>query len=99
MVSGPVCTALAFPGLLVWELLNQMMGNWVFALMVLIAGLIIFGVVTVLTGFEILELIPLLSVVIDWLELLMMSPVGQILFIYLVVSLGIAFDLISCNIL
>lgn len=99
MVSGPVCSFLAFPAAVVWDLLVQMMGNWAFALTVLVAGLIVFGVVTVLTSFEILELIPLLSVVIDWLELLFLSPFGQILFIYLVLSLGVFSGLIPCNIL
>jgi hypothetical protein len=97
MVSGPVCTFLALPGMMLWDFLLQVMSNWVFALTVLIAGIIVFGIITVLTSFEILELIPLLSVVIDWLELLFLSPFGQIIFIYFVISLGVFSGLIPCN--
>jgi len=97
MVSGAVCSFLGFPGILVWDFLNQVMGNWALSLVVLTAGLVVFGVLTVLTSFEILELIPVLSVVIDWLEIFFITPVGQIVFLYLVLSLGIAFNVIPCS--
>jgi hypothetical protein len=97
MVASAICTLLALPGDLIRHTLNAMLGNPVFTLIVLIGLVFLFGLITVITSFEILELVPILSFMIDWLELLTLSPIGPIVYIYLAISLGISYGVIPCT--
>jgi hypothetical protein len=97
MVASAICTLLALPGDIIRHTLNAMLGNWMLTLLVVIAFVFLFGLITVITSFEILELIPILSFMIDWLELLTLSPIGPIVYIYLAISLGISYGVIPCT--
>ena len=97
MVASAICTLLALPGDIIRQTLNAMLGNWILTAAVLIGLVFLFGLITVITSFEILELVPILSFMIDWLELLTLSPIGPLVYIYLAVSLGISYSLIPCT--
>lgn len=97
MVSGPVCTLLALPAMMLWDFLLAVTSHWIIAFLVLIAGFVILGAAMILIGIEIFELVPLLSVLIDWLELILVSPVGPAIFVYMLLSFAIASGVVPCG--
>jgi hypothetical protein len=84
MLHGLVCRFLTAPGTAAITVYETITAHW----LVSIAVVILFIALLIATQFEILELIPLLSVIIDWGELLF-SEVGLVFVAYLLLSAAI----------
>jgi hypothetical protein len=81
MLHALICAFLTAPGTAAITVYDLITTHW----LVVAAVAVLFVILLILTRFEILELIPILSVVIDWGELLF-SEVGLVLVGYLVLS-------------
>lgn len=96
LAASTVCNVLSGPGDLLRALISGAVESPVLALSFLLLLGVFLGFLVFITSFEILELVPILSFVLDWIEFLLMGPGGPVVVLLGVVSLGISYGLIPC---
>lgn len=92
-LTEQACIFLAYPGMATLDALQGLLENQLMVILAIVAFIVLLGIAVFLTSFEILELIPVLSVIIDWLELFL-SEGGVLLVLYLLFSIGVALQVV-----
>ncbi len=84
---------LTYPGTLIVDALDGLVESRMMVFAILLIFVLLFGLAVFLTSFQILELVPILSAIISWLEMLFFEG-GVIIVLYILISIGIVLRLI-----
>lgn len=93
MASEHACMFLTYPGSLIVGALEHVVESRWLLIVIFLGFIALFALAVVLTSFEILELVPILSATISWLEMLFFEG-GAIIVLYILLSIGIVLRLI-----